>query len=293
VCPEDDVLSVVNPIAQWSERAVPRWKTREHATHNLKIAERTALGPLAFADPVAHPAAAVAAAAARGGFGVHCTAPAAALSLSSLRCDMHTEATAQGVREPGPEAMVPGLVICAPGGRQFTPGAAMHLSCVWGFLGVLTPTFSMDKAGKVMHIDRFDASRLLLSDPRNLGSWLLYEICAFMCAQLPHVAVLRFTLSRPLDGLGTASEQVLMRMKVLDIIGAEVSGFSVRGASMHVIEGLWRPSPENLRRLAAALTDHRDALRLAPMQVAHETDGRSSSMSLRERLDTVRRLVAG
>jgi len=151
----------------------------------------------------------------------------------------------------------------------------------------------MDKSVAVMHIDRFDASGLLLSDPRNLGSWLLYEICAFMCAQLPHVAMLRFTLSRPLDGLGTASEQVLMRMKVLDIIGAEVSGFSVRGASMHVIEGLWRPSTENLKRLAAALTDHRSALRLAPMQAITETKGSALGMSLRERLDTVRRLVVG
>ena len=189
--------------------------------------------------------------------------------------------------------MVPGLVICGPGGHQFTPGAAMHLSCVWGFLGALTPTFSMDRGGAVMHIDRFDASRLLLSDPRNLGGWLLYEICAFMCAQLPQVAALRFTLSRPLDGLGTASEQVLMRMEVLDTIGAEVSGFSVRSASMHVIEGRWRPSSDNLRRLAAALTDQRGALRLAPMQVVAETEGGSLGTSLRERLDTMRRLVAG
>lgn len=184
-------------------------------------------------------------------------------------------------------------MICGPGGRRFTPGEAMHLSCVWGFLGALTPTFSMDKAGAVMRIDRFDASRLLLSDPRNLGSWLLYEICGFMCAQLPQVAVLRFTLSRPLDRLGTASEQVLMRMKALDAIGAEVSGFSVRGASMHVIEGHWHPSTENLRRLAAALTECRCALRLTRMQVVAEADGGSSGTSLRERLGIVRRLVAG
>lgn len=228
--------------------------------------------------------------------GCGCTAQHSARSsagLSSLRCDMHTEATAQGPDGSGTEAIVPGLVICGPGGCRFTPGTAMHLNCVWGFLGTLTPTFSMDKSVAVMHIDRFDASRLLLRDARNLGSWLLYEICAFMCSQLPHVAVLRFTLSRPLDGLGTASEQVLMRLKALDTIGAEVSGFSVRGASMHVIEGLWRPSTENFKRLAAALTDHRSALRLAPMQAITETKGSALGMSLRERLDTVRRLVVG
>jgi hypothetical protein len=190
------------------------------------------------------------------------------------------------------DGAIPGLTIRGPDGRLFTPGAAMHLYSAWGFLGELTPTFTTGQAGSVMHIDRFDASRLLLNDPRNLGSWLLYEICAFMCAQLPAGTVLRFTLSRPLDALGTASAQVLMRLEALDRIGAEGIRFSVRGASMHVIEGLWRPTTDNRRRLGGALDEHRAALRQVPLR-AVEPDAGSLSAALRGHIDTVRRLVAG
>lgn len=204
--------------------------------------------------------------------------------------DEATPPTASGA--PADDA-IPGLTIRGPEGGPFAPGDAMHLHCVWGFLGELTPTFTRAGNGSVMHIDRFEPSPLVLNDTRNLGAWLLYEICAFMCDELPGVKALRFTLSRPLEGLGTASEQVLMRLEVLDRIGAEGIRFSARTAAMHVIEGAWRPTTDHRERLAAALAEHRAALRRTPLQAVEETDTSSFSTTLRDRLDSVRRLVAG
>ncbi len=204
---------------------------------------------------------------------------------------MHRNETSQADPPREQHGEVPGLKICGPNGGAYIVGKTMHLSCAWGNLGHLTPTFSLGKTDRVMHIERFHPTSLVLENSPYLGRWMLYEICAFAARELPQVTVLHFALSRPLDSLGTPSDQVLARLAALDRIGAEATRFGSKGDAMHVIEGVWRPSPANVKKLADALANDRAELRLTPMKSVREASALGAV--LRNRLSNVRRFLAG
>lgn len=203
--------------------------------------------------------------------------------------DAHRTFDAMG--RPSERLPVPALIVSGPHGAPYAAGDSMHLSCVNGPLGVLKPTFSDGPIGRVMHIDRFEPTKLVLGDERNLGRWMLYEICAFMVKELPDIRVLHFTLSRPLDCAGSSSKQVLTRLAALDRIGAEGIRLTQRPVPVHVIEGFWRPTPTNQMSLGGALVEHRAELRLRPPQALIKPSKLGSA--LRGRLDSLRRFLAG
>lgn len=157
-----------------------------------------------------------------------------------------------------------GIRITGPDGAPYELGQPMLMSAGRLLLGRLDPV-RLRNRGTEVHLERFVPTPVMQADPRNVGAWLFYEVCAHLVRFHPQVQLISFESSRAMPSLGDPALQAAARVAALERIGAIGILVKPLQSGEILVSGAWVYNERNLRELDAALEEHRAIYRDAPI----------------------------